>query len=253
MTASLGVQLYSVKDHIGPDDLPRTLERLASMGFTHAEPYDILSDTDGLRRAAANAGLRLETAHAPLLVADRTRVLDAAAALGIHTLLVPWTEPDGIRDAAGVQRLAAGINAAASSAAEGGMRVGYHNHEFEFAQTVDGKPVYERLVELLEPEVVLELDTFWASIGGADVFELIPRLRERVRYLHVKNEPPDPGDPPFAGTDITGRLDEVLAVARGIIDHPVVEIVVDEGDVFPVLERNARYFRELDSTGLVPA
>lgn len=244
MASTLGVQLYSVKDYLAPDELPRTLERLAAMGFTHAEPYDILSDTAGLRAAAAGAGLQLEAAHANLLTLGHDRVLDAAQELGIGTVLVPWTEPEGLLDAGGVRRLADGLNAAAAAAASRGIRVGYHNHEFEFAQLVDGVPAYELLVGQLDPGVILELDTFWASIGGADVFELIPRLRDRVRYLHVKNEPPDPDDPPFAGTDITGRLAEVLAVADGIIERAVVEIVVDDGDVFPVLERNARWFLE---------
>ncbi len=237
----LGVQLYSVKDDLAPAVLPRTLERLAAMGFTHAEPYDILSDTDGLASAAAAAGVRLEAAHANLVTLDPARILDAASALGLGTVIVPWTDPAGIADRDGVQRLAAAINAQVEPAAERGIRLGYHNHDFEFATAIDGVAAWELLVTELDPRVILELDTFWASIGGGDVVEILGRLGDRIPYLHVKNEPPDPDDPPFAGPDITGRLDEILAAAA-TLEMPVVEIVVDEGDVFPVLERNARYF-----------
>jgi len=240
----LGVQLYSVKDDLAAADLPRTLERLAGMGFTHAEPYDILSDTAGLARAADGAGLALEAAHANLVTLDPGRILDAAAELGLGTVIVPWTDPAGIGDRAGVQRLAAAINAQAEPAAARGIRLGYHNHDFEFATTIDGVSAWELLVTELDPGVILELDTFWASIGGGDVVEILGRLGDRIPYLHVKNEPADPDDPPFAGPDITGRLDAVLAAAPSL-EMPVVEIVVDDGDVYPVLERNARYFAGL--------
>jgi len=92
---------------------------------------------------------------------------------------------------------------------------------------------------------VLELDTHWASVGGADVFELLPRLGTRVGYVHVTNEPPDEDDPPVLGVDITGRMDEVIAAGQKNGAMPVLEVVVHDTDVFPVLERNAEFFGAL--------
>lgn len=230
MTSPLGVQLYSVRDDIGPDALPATLARLAALGFTHAEPYDILSDTDGLAAALEASGLRATTAHAKITELDRDAVLDAATRLGVETVIVPFVPPASIATRDGVERLAAAVNAAAVAAAERGIRIGYHNHDFEFSQTVDGVPAYELLVGLLDPSVVLELDTYWAAVGGADVTELIPRLGDRVRFLHVKHDDANPFD-----------IADVLPLA-GSLELPVVEVVVHEGDVFPLVEENARYF-----------
>jgi sugar phosphate isomerase/epimerase len=239
----LGVQLYSVRDDIGPGDLGITLGRLAAMGFTHVEPYRILDDTDGLAAALDQAGLRATAAHANVAVGQPDAYLAAAKRLGLSTLIVPWADPDGLRDRDGVLALASAVNNAARRAADQGISVGYHNHDFEFRQQVDGTPVYEILVDALDPGVVLELDTHWASVGGGDVFALIPRLADRIGFLHVTNEPPDDDDPPVLGEDITGRMDEVVAVGRAAGAMIVLEIVVHEGDVFPVLERNAAYFR----------
>jgi sugar phosphate isomerase/epimerase len=238
---TLAVQLYSVRDDLGPA-LATTLHRLAGMGFTHAEPYDILGYTEELRAALDSSGLLAETAHAKVTELDFDALIAAAERLGVTTLIVPWVEPESIADRAGVELLAQQINAASRRARSHGIRVGYHNHDFEFSQQVEGRSAYELLVELLDEEVILEVDTYWASVGGADVFELLPRLRNRVRFLHVKNEPPDAGDPPLLGVDIEGRLDEVIAISADFVERPVVEVVVDEGDVFPVLERNAAYF-----------
>ena len=240
--AQLGVQLYSVRDDIGPGRLAGTLSRLAAMGFTHVEPYRILDRTDELAAALSESGLTATAAHADVLSADRDQMLAAARTLGLRTLIVPWAEPAGLRDRDGVQRLATAINEAARHAVGHGIAVGYHNHEFEFSQHVDGVPAYEILADTLADDVVLEVDTHWASVGGADVFELLPRLAGRIGFLHVTNEPPDDDDPPPAGTDITGRMDEVIGIGETIGAMPVLEVVVHDGDVFPVLERNAAFF-----------
>jgi sugar phosphate isomerase/epimerase len=241
-SAPLGVQLYSVRDDIGPDDLDATLDRIAAMGFTHVEPFTILAQTDQLAAGLARTGLAARAAHANVVTGDREAFLVAAQRLGLAELIVPYTEPSGLTDRAGVLALATGINEAARRAADAGIAVGYHNHDFEFRQHVDGVPAYEILVDALDDSVFLEVDTYWASTGGADVFELLPRLAERIRFLHVKNEPPDDDDPPILGVDITGRMDEVVALGASIGAMPVVEVVVHEGDIFPVLERNADFF-----------
>jgi sugar phosphate isomerase/epimerase len=230
---SLGIQLYSVRDDIGPDDLEATLRRLAGYGFTHVEPYDILSDTEGLNRALDSAGLQAETAHAKITELDRDRVLDAAERLGIGTVIVPFVPPASIADRDGVLRLADAVNAVVPVAADRGIRLGYHNHDFEFAQTIDGVTAYDVLADALDPAVVLELDTYWAAAGGADVAALLGRLGDRVRFLHVKED----GTNPFDVAELVGLA--------GALELPVVEVVVHEGDVFPLIERNAAFFSGL--------
>ncbi|MYS21096.1 Sugar phosphate isomerase/epimerase [Streptomyces sp. DvalAA-14] len=238
----LGIQLYSVRDDIAPADLGRTLARLAALGFTHAEPYDILTDTAGLGAALRSAGLRADTAHASVLRHDETALLDAAEALGVRTVITPYVDPGGIADRDGVERLAAALNGAAQRAAARGIRIGYHNHDFEFAQAVDGVPAYELLVRLLDPAVVLEVDVYWAGVGGADVFELLPRLGERLRLLHVVHEREPGNDRPVLGVDTAGRMSEVLALTAATVELPVVEVVAHHSDVWPLVERNAAYF-----------
>jgi sugar phosphate isomerase/epimerase len=244
LTAQLGVQLYSVRDDLGPAVLGDTLKRLAGMGFTHVEPYDILGRTDALAAAMRDAGLLARTAHSNIVdpELDRDAIIAAAEQLGIDTIIVPWVEPEGIATRAGIEALAAAVNDAAAFAAQHDIRIGYHNHDFEFSRHINGLPAYDLFVSLLDEAVILEVDTYWASVGGADVFELLPRLGKRVRFLHVKTEPPNPPDRPMLGPDISDRQADVLALARDSVELPIVEAVVHEGDIFPVLARNAAYF-----------
>jgi sugar phosphate isomerase/epimerase len=241
-TSPLGVQLYSVRNDIGPADLSATLRRLAAMGFTHVEPYRILDDTAGLAAAIKDASLTAVAAHANVVTGDEAACFAAAREMGLQTLIVPWTEPESIADRGGVLALAKSVNEAARHAADEGIAIGYHNHDFEFRQRIAGVPAYEILVDALVDDVVLEVDTHWASVGGADVFELLPRLGDRIGFLHVTNEPPDDDDPPALGVDITGRMDEVVHLGRQIGAMTVLEVVVHSGDIFGALERNAAFF-----------
>ena len=86
----------------------------------------------------ARTGLGAVAAHANVATGDRQAFLAAAGRLGLKALIVPWADPDGLRDRAGVLTLAAAINEAARRAADEGIAVGYHNHDFEFRQHVDG-------------------------------------------------------------------------------------------------------------------
>jgi sugar phosphate isomerase/epimerase len=59
--------------------------------------------------------------------------------------------------------------------------------------------------------VLLEVDTYWAAVGGQDVAALLGRLGDRVRYLHVKDGP------------VVNREDFMTAVGSGRM--PVAEIL----------------------------
>jgi sugar phosphate isomerase/epimerase len=72
-------------------------------------------------------------------------------------------------------------------AAAAGLKFGYHNHQWEFANKVDGRPVYEFFLERLNDDVVLEIDTFWSTVGGMDTPALLRSLGDRVQFLHIKD------------------------------------------------------------------
>ena len=79
------------------------------------------------------------------------------------------------------------------------------------------------LADALDPAVLLEVDTYWAAVGGQDVPALLGRLGDRVRYLHVKDGPVTRDDPMTAVG--TGRMPvaEILAACPSAEWH-VVEL-----------------------------
>jgi sugar phosphate isomerase/epimerase len=79
------------------------------------------------------------------------------------------------------------------------------------------------LAGALHESVVLEVDTYWAAVGGQDVPALLRRLGERVRYLHVKDGPVTRDDPMTAVGSGRMPVAEVLAAAPAAEWH-VVEL-----------------------------
>ncbi len=189
MTPRTSVQLYSVRDQLS--DLDDTLERLASLGVDAVEPFSVL---DGeLGPALRRHGLGAPSGQFPFLSDDvefmgkrvtlppASAVFDAAAALGVELLIDPIVEASRWQTSAEVDRTADRLNAASEQAADFGLRVGYHNHSFEFHARIGGISVYERFAGRLDEHVVLELDMFWAAAAGEDVVGLLERLGAQVR------------------------------------------------------------------------
>ena len=182
----LSVQLYTVRAALDAD-VDNTLAALAGIGFRLVEPFGLVRAAAPARRPARGARPVRPTAHADLLDADPGAVFEAARALGIGTVIQPWTDPARWQSADEIERIADELNTAADWASTEGLRVGYHNHHFELATRIDGRHALEVFADHLEPGVVLQVDTYWAFAGGADVPALLGRLGERVAAIHVKD------------------------------------------------------------------
>ena len=220
----LSVQLWPVRESLAKD-VEGTLARLAGFGFRQVEPFDLLTFRARLRDALPRHGLVAPTAHVGLFGPDLDEVFDAAAELGIGTLIQPWVEPARWQSEEGVRALATELNAVAERAAGRNTRIGYHNHHFELESKIGDRHALEVFADLLDSEVVLEVDTYWAYAGGADVPALLGRLGERVIAVHVKD-----GD---------GGLDPATQVAVGSGSLPIWDIVDAAPTALRVVELDA--------------
>jgi sugar phosphate isomerase/epimerase len=216
------VQLYTVREALA-DDLPATLHRLAGFGFAQVEPFALTRYAEALGPALAAEGLTAPTAHQSFVARDDAEeVFAAAAALGVAVVIDPMVPRDRWTTADGVRSVADDLNAAAAAAAAHGVRVGYHNHAQELEIELDGRPVLEVLADALDDRVVLEVDVYWAAVGGQDPVALLRRLGGRVHALHLKDGPP------------TGETLDQVALGRGPL--PIREVVAAAPGALRVIE-----------------
>lgn len=224
MTSSrVSAQLFSVREALN-DDVDGTLRRVAEMGYTQVEPFNFMR-YDGLADALAAHSLSAPTAHAHVIGESpdaQSTVFAAARALGVRTMIDPHTAAERWQTAAHVAEVAAQVNESARIATDHGLRFGYHNHVHEIQNVINGRTALELFAERIDPEVALEVDTYWVAVGGADPTALLRTLGTRVAAIHIKDGP------------ATSEKKDQVALGNGSM--PIREIIDAAPDALRVVE-----------------
>jgi sugar phosphate isomerase/epimerase len=189
----IALQLYTVR-RLAADDLPGTLRAVAAAGYRAVEIAGLPEiASDALAELLNDAGLKSVAAHEGIehLREDAGAVADRLTRLDCPRLIVPWIPEGDRRTVDDVRRFAAELGRFARTFAERGIQLAYHNHSFEFAP-LDGTTVWHVLLAELAPGIELELDVYWAAVGGRDPVAEIRANADRVRLLHMKDRTPGP-------------------------------------------------------------
>ncbi|WP_163166509.1 sugar phosphate isomerase/epimerase [Arthrobacter sp. Alg241-R88] len=240
---SYSLQLYTVRNAIR-EDLSGTIKKVAQLGFTQVEPYNFVATANELGAALRENGLTAPSGHAPLLSQDQDEIFAAAKELGISTVIDPFIPADRWQTAEDVQATAAQLNEAAKKGAEYGVRVGYHNHQWELESIIEGRTALEYFADLLDPELVLEVDTYWVAVGGQDPVDILTKLGNRVKFIHIKDGPltTDTKAQLPAGKGKVAVLD-VIAAAKSL-EAGVVEFDDYDGDIFDGIAQSLKFLQE---------
>lgn len=238
----ISVQLYSLRAEV-ETDFPAVLSRLGAKGYPGVElaGFGGLTETD-LARALTDAQLVVSSAHIGFSTPDEfAAALDAHLPLGCDTVVIPSLPAEHFADLDGVGAAADVINTALGLARARGITLGYHNHWWELTPMPDGRPALLHLFDLVEPEVIAEVDIYWAQMGGSDPRAIVTELGRRVGLLHVKDGPGD------------AKRSPMVAVGDGVIDVPgvlaagptarwhIVELDRCATDMFEAVERSYDY------------
>ena len=208
MPAPIALQLYTVREAI-QQDLEGTITKVAEMGYIGAEPYGGLP-ADQVKQVADRVGLQIMGSHVSPPVGDqKDEVLKMAEIYGIDNVIIPALPHDKFKTREGIQEMVDFVNEAYENTSSAGLKLGYHNHSFEF-QPIDDTSGYHVFVEGLNDNIFLELDTYWANNAGYDSVKLIEEFGSRIPYLHIKDGPGGDHQAPQ------------FAVGEGIMDVPAI-------------------------------
>ena len=240
----IALQLYTVR-RLAADDLGGTLAAVAGAGYRAVELAGLPETPPGeLARLLDEASLRVVASHEGIerLRDDVTAVADRLAEVGCRRVIVPWMPEEDRRTPDDVRRFAAELGGFAEVLAARGMRLGYHNHAFEF-EPLDTTTAWEVLLVELPAEVELELDVYWAAVGGRDPVAEIRANPERIRLLHMKDlaARAEPHDAP-AGQGTLPFPDIIEAARSTGVDW----FVVEQDEPADALEDIERAFAYLD-------
>lgn len=240
MPAPVALQLYTVREAMNKD-FEATVERVAEMGYAGVEPAGFPGTTpEKAARLFDSLGLSVTSAHLGVPVGEhRQYTLDTAHALGT-TRIVSGFGPDRFETVDKIKAACDLFNEGAAVATDHGMTFGIHNHWWEF-QKVEGRYVYEVMLEHLSPDVFFEIDVYWVQTGGPDPVSVVKRLGARAPLLHIKDGPCDKDLPMTAVGD--GKVDIPGVVEAG---HPHAEWLIVEldrcaTDMFEAVQKSYDY------------
>jgi len=197
----IGLQLYTLRDEL-PKDVKGTLEKVAKSGYTTVETYGFsikdqfwgltpqelkkILDVNGLKAVSGhyNLGSFLYDGNTAELIA----AIEAAKVLKSEFLTIPWVDEPFRRNIEDYKKIAARVNEAAKMCKKAGLKLAYHNHDFEF-QKHDGVTGYDILLNETDKDLVyFELDLFWVIHSGNDPLKLFKENPGRFKMWHVKDK-----------------------------------------------------------------
>lgn len=244
MTPPIAVQLYSVREALS-HDFEGVIRRIAAMGYAGVETAGFPGTTPAAAATLFRSlGLAVPSAHSALPVGDQQRdVLDTLAALGCTTLVCPYLDPNTyFKSIDGVMQVVEMLNAAAEVTRAHGLKLAYHNHDFEY-MPVEGTYPYRVMLDNLAPDILFEIDVYWVQTAGHDPAAIIREIGARAPLLHIKDGPAVRGQPMVAVGD--GTLD-IPAIVRASdwAEWLIVELDACATDMLIAVERSFRYLAD---------
>ena len=196
----VGLQLYSLRDQL-PKDVKGAIAKVAAAGYKEVETFgyskehgfwglDAKSFSDLLKQN----GLSTPSGHYGMdeyFVQGKTDVLktyiEAANITGMEYIIVPSINGEVLKSADQFKEVADKMNKAAELCKGSGLKLGYHNHNFEW-KPVDGTTFYDVVLKETDPALVhMEMDIYWVVRAGQDAIKLFEAHPGRFALCHLKD------------------------------------------------------------------
>jgi sugar phosphate isomerase/epimerase len=196
----VGLQLYSLRDQL-PKDVAGNIARVAAAGYKEVETYgyskqhgfwgmdakafsDLLKD-NGLKTPSGHFGMNQYFVEGK--TDDLEAYIDAANITGMEYVIIPSINGEVLKSADQFKMVAAKMNKAAEICKKAGLKLGYHNHNFEW-KPVDGTTFYDVLLKETDPALVhMEMDIYWVVRAGQDAVKLFEQHPGRFALCHLKD------------------------------------------------------------------
>ena len=237
----LAVQMYTLRD-AGP--LEEQLKIVHDAGIRAVETVGTQNVSAGeLERLLDKYSIRAISTHVPLsgLRGDLDGVVAFNRSIGNTMLVVPYlSEDERPGDAAGWAALGRELGEIAGKVQAQGMRLAYHNHDFEIVD-FDGRTALELMFEAAGPALEAEIDLAWVARAGYDPAAFLDRFSGRVFAVHAKDNAPE-----GQAQDEQG----FAAVGQGVLDwNAILPAAADAGVQWYIIEHDL----PKDAAGVVEA
>lgn len=203
---NIGIQIYSLRDLLN-DDPKLTLETVAKIGYTHIETFgvDVANNSfwgvkvPDLKKILVDNGLSTFSGHYDMSkYLDRNnndkesieKYIETAADLGQKYVIAPVNPMHDLNNlkVEDYQYAAEQLNKAGEMAKKAGIKIGYHNHFWEFREFANNTRGLDIMLAFTEKDLVaFELDLFWIEKAGLNPLTYFNKYPGRFEMWHVKD------------------------------------------------------------------
>lgn len=258
MQKEYATQIWPFREFFGKD-MPATFERIAELGFAGVELCRWFNWTDMFDKWPAenilsnsqSTGVKVISSHIsyPIIFEENLDdLIQFCHIVGMKYAMVASVPEEFARTRDDILSVVEKFNFAAATLKSEGIRIGYHNHGFDFKPLVeDGSLPWDIFFDNTDPEVVMQVDIGNALQGGADPIHYLKKYPGRARLVHLKefsaeNPPEAIGDGDVDWKQVFEVCDEYHQPEWYIIEQEEKEY-----DPWKSAKRSLAYLRE---TGL---
>jgi sugar phosphate isomerase/epimerase len=230
-------------------DFEGTLGKVAAIGFKEVEFAGYFNRTPTQVKAAlSNSGLLSPATHVTLQTMRDgwQKAIESAKSIGHKYMVLAYLFPNERGSLDDYKKLVNLLNRAGEDCRKADLRLGYHNHDFEF-EPKDGVVPYDLLLKETDRRLVkMEMDLYWIAKAGQQPEKYFAQYPGRFELFHVKD------------MDRTSKQ-SFTEVGRGVIDfkrifreskqagvkHYFVEQDETPGSPFDSIKISYDYLRQL--------
>lgn len=180
-----GLQMYSVRD-AAQGDLLGTLEKVGRLGYHYAEFAGFFGiPAEDVKAKLDECGMEVSSTHTGWQELTDDKIAETIKyhkTIGNGFIIIPGAD---LSDQKKLDDFIELVNRVQPVLANEGIKLGYHNHAHEFKTNEDGSKIYEQIKSRTKLE--LEIDTYWAYVGGQDPIAMMHELKDRVHIIHIKD------------------------------------------------------------------
>jgi len=218
--SKVGLQTYTLREVFAPDPMG-ALKMIKAAGYDYVELNGrnfAQTPPAELRAMLDDVGLPAPSTHISLddLRGDLNGLAKTCATLGCEYAIVPYIAEDQ-RSYEDWKSHAALMNQAGAKLRDNGVKLAYHNHQFEFDDLGGGTNAMEILMnEGASENLDFQIDLFWTYLADIDIPALFAKYPGRFKLCHIKDMKANRAD--FANAsydDISNKL--MVNVGEGVM------------------------------------